>query len=500
MPTSPVPALIGAGQVTDRPDDPSRGLEPLALMETAARRAADDAGGGAALLRAVDTVAVVTNVFHDYGDTAAMLAERLDCAAGPRLLSTWGGNTPQTLLAHLCDEIVAGRSRVALMAGGEAFQTMRALGKLGKTADWTAARPGVARIGDTRDGSSPLESAHGARQAYVTYALVENAFRAARGLSLARHRDELGAYCARSAAIAAANPYAWFRDGKDAATITTVNPRNRMVAFPYPKLMNAIMEVNQGAALLVTSADEARRLGIAADRLVYPWSAADVTEVWHLTERPALHEIPGMRAAGAALLRSVGLGIDDITHLDLYSCFPIASRLSAEALGLAPDTTRPLTVTGGLPWFGGPGNDYATHAIAAIVERLRTDRRATALVHALGWNFTKHALGVYGGEPPPHGWQRVDTRAIEQAVDGAPRPALASEPAGAGTLETYTIVHGRDGAPTAGVAVGRLDDDRRFVATLPDDAGVLAAAETAEQVGVRGRVTTRDGRARFEFA
>jgi len=500
MPTTPVPALIGAGQVTDRPDDPTLGREPLALMEAAARGAADDAGGGEALLRAVDTVAVVTNVFHDYGDTATMLAERLGCTTGPRILTTWGGNTPQTLLAHLCDEIVAGRSRLALLAGAEAFGTIRALAKLGKTPDWTPARPGVTRFGDTRDGTSPLESAHGARQAYVTYALVENAFRAARGLSLAAHQAELGAYCARAAAVAAANPYAWFRDGQDAATITTVTPKNRMVAFPYPKLMNAIMEVNQGAALLLTSAADARRLGIASGRLVYPWSAADVTEVWHLTERPTLHGIPGMKAAGAAVLNAVGLTIDDVTHLDLYSCFPIAARLSADALGLAPDTTRPLTVTGGLPWFGGPGNDYATHAIASVVEKLRSAPGATALVHALGWNFTKHAIGVYGGEPPPRGWQRIDTRAMEAAVDAEPRPTLAAEPDGAGTLETYTIVHGRDGAPNAGVAVGRLDDGRRFVATLPEDADVLAAAEVREQVGSRGRVRTVDGRARFEFA
>lgn len=500
MPTSLVPALIGAGQVTDRPDDPTLGLEPLALMETAAQRAADDAGGGAALLRAVDTVAVVTNVFNDYGDTATILGERLGCASGPRILTTWGGNTPQTLLAHLCDEIVAGRSRVALLAGAEAFQTIRALGKLGKTPDWTPARPQVARFGDTRDGSSKLESDNGARQAYVTYALVENAFRAARGLSLAQHRDEMGAYCARSASIAAQNPYAWFRDGKDAPTITTVTPKNRMVAFPYPKLMNAIMEVNQGAALLVTSADEARRLGIAQDRLVYPWSAADVTEVWYLTERPTLHGIPGMRAAGAAVLESVERGIDDVTHLDLYSCFPIAARLSADALGLRADTTRPLTVTGGLPWFGGPGNDYATHAIASVMDKLRAEPGATALVHALGWNFTKHAIGVYGSEPPPRGWQRVDTQAIERGVDAAPRPTLVAEPDGAGTLESYTIVHGRDGAPNGGVAVGRLDDGRRFVAALPDDPDVLATAESREQVGGRGRVQTRDGHARFEFA
>src|SRR5215470_4068059 len=120
---APLPVLVGAGQTVDRPDDPKHGKEPLALMEEAARRAAEDTGGGPALLAALDMVAVVTNVFHDYGDTPGMLAERLGCRPQTRLLSTWGGNTPQSLLNHLCDMIAAGHVEVALMVGAEAAQT-----------------------------------------------------------------------------------------------------------------------------------------------------------------------------------------------------------------------------------------------------------------------------------------------------------------------------------------------------------------------------------------
>jgi acetyl-CoA C-acetyltransferase len=497
--TRPLPVLIGTGQITDHPEDPRQGLEPLALMEDAARRAAEDAGGGAALLAAVDTVAVVTNVFHDYGDTARMLAGRLGIPPAHTILTTWGGNTPQSLLSHLCDEIAVGRCEVALLAGGEAVQTMRALGKAGLPSPWTApSAAAVPRWGDTRPGVTDLEAKHGAREAYVSFALFENAFRAARGQSLAEQRAELGTFAERCARIAADNPHAWFRDAKSAATLTTVTPSNRMVAFPYPKFLNAIMEVNQGAALLVASEAAARRLGLSEDRWVWPWAAVDIAELWFLSDRATFHDLPGMREAAAALLADTALDLDRIRHLDLYGCFPIAPRLSAAMLGLDPATSRPLTVTGALPWFGGPGNDYATHAIAAMAGRLRADRDGVGLVHALGWNFTKHALAIYAGHPPERGWRRVDTGAIRERVAAQAHPAVAPEPSGGGTIETYTVVHGRDGAAERGVAIGLLADGRRFVAALPRDRDVLEAFEAAEQVGRRGRICTTDGLSTFD--
>jgi acetyl-CoA C-acetyltransferase len=492
------PVLVGAGQVVDRPADPIRGLEPLALMEAAARRAVDDAG--AALLADVDTVAVVTNVFHDYGDTATLLADRLGCRPGKRIVTTWGGNTPQSLVNHLCDEVAAGRAELALVAGAEAVATLRALGKRGVEPAWTAHRPtDVPRWGDMRPGTSEGESRHGMREAYVTFALIENAFRAARGVSLPDAAREIGAFAARATAVAAENPFAWFPQTRDASTLTTVTPTNRMVAFPYPKYLNAILEVNQGAALLVASDAAARRLGITVDRWVYPWAGADVTEQWFLPERAVLHEIPGTRRAAAAVLDAVERRIDDVTHLDLYSCFPIAPRLSAATLGLSPATERPLTVTGGLPWFGGPGNNYGTHALAAMMTRLRADRAATGLVHGLGWSCTKHALGVLGGTPSPHGWRRVDTTAIQRTIDATPSPTLVAEAEGRATIETYTIVHGRDGAPERGAVIGRLADDRRFLAVIADDTNAFSALERREGVGQAGVVRHIDGRNVFRL-
>jgi acetyl-CoA C-acetyltransferase len=495
MPEQPV--IVGVGQVVDRPQDPTTGREPLALMDEAVRRAAEDAAGGRALLDAVDMLAVVNVVCHDYGDAPALLAERLEIRPGRTIYTTLGGNTPQSLVGHLCDEIAAGRVGVAVIVGAEAWHTARSLGRAGKPAGWPHREPTQPAWGDGRPGVHEHEIRHGIGQPIVTYPMADNAFRAARGLSLDAHRRELAQFSARCAAIAADNPYAWFRDAKDAETLATVTPDNRMVGFPYPKFMNAILDVNQGAALILASEASARRLGLAADRWVYPWTTVDVTEHWFFKDRVDYHTLPGVRRAAAALFETAGVEVGAARHLDLYSCFPIAPRLSAAMLGIAPDDPRPLTAAGALPWFGGPGNNYTTHAIAALVQRLRADPDGTAIVHALGWNLTKHALGVYGGRPPARGWRRAGGPALQATVDALPHPAIVEEANGDGTIETYTIVHGRDGAPERAPVIGRLDDGRRFLATIAGDATVLAALEREELVGRRGRVTHRDGRNRF---
>lgn len=486
MPGAPV--LIGGGQVTDRPDDPTTGHEPLALMETAARRAAEDARGGATLLAAVDTLAVVNVLSHDYGDAAGMLAERLGCRPARTINTAVGGNTPQALVNHLADEIATGRTGVALVAGAEAWRTARALGQSGRPPRW-ATRPAPAPAwGDARNGLSELELRHGLVFPAQIYPLFENAWRAHRGLSLAEHRAELAAFCGRFAAVAAANPHAWFRDGARGEDIATVTADNRMIAFPYPKRMNAVLDVNQGAALLLASETAAERLGVPRSRWVYPWAGVDVTELWFVQDRRDYHSLPGVERAATLLLEAAGVSLADVRHLDLYSCFPIAPRLSAAMLGIPADDPRPLTVTGGLPWFGGPGNDYSTHAIATLVDRLRAEPGSLGLVHALGWFLTKHALGLYATTPPPRGWRHAGGRDLQAWVDALPHPTVVAAPQGPGRVETYTIIHGRDGAPASGVVIGRLETGERFVAALPRERALLEALEREEQIGRRGSV------------
>src|SRR5262245_31558771 len=165
------PVLVGGGQTIDRPADAAaRGREPLVLMEDAARDAAEDAGGGRALLAAIDTLAVANVVCYDYGDAPALLAERLGCRPARTIHTTLGGNTPQSLVNHLCDEIAAGRTQVALIAGAEAWYTMRVRSRAGLPSNWTPPRPSDApRWGDARPGVSELEARHGAARPIECY-------------------------------------------------------------------------------------------------------------------------------------------------------------------------------------------------------------------------------------------------------------------------------------------------------------------------------------------
>jgi acetyl-CoA C-acetyltransferase len=203
-----------------------------------------------------------------------------------------------------------------------------------------------------------------------------------------------------------------------------------------------------------------------------------------------------MRAAARHALESAGIDVGAIGCFDLYSCFPSAVQIARDMLGIPDDDPRPLTVTGGLPYFGGPGNDYAMHAIATMMERLRAAPGSTGLVSALGWYLTKHAIGVYATEPRP--WAPQDLAPVQRELDAMAHPALVSEPHGCGTIETYTVLHDRGGTLLRGIVIGRLEDGRRFLANTPEDRAVLEALEAEEGVGRAGRVETADGIARFD--
>ena len=320
------------------------------------------------------------------------------------------------------------------------------------------------------------------------YPLFENALRAKRGQTIAAQRDMLGHLCEGFSRQASQNPYAWFRDAKTAEQIATPSPANRMIGFPYPKFMNAIMDVDQAAALLLTNVETARRIGIPPQKWVYFWGGGDANDHWYVSDRVDLHSSPAIRAAGAHALRQAGVGIDEVNLFDLYSCFPCAPQIAAAMLGIPEDDPRPLTVTGGLPYAGGPGNNYVTHAIATMAERLRQKPGSVGLVSGVGWYLTKHAVGVYSAAPPRRPQPRVSPSEYQVEIDAKPHPRCVAEASGAARVETYTVLHDRDGAPETGLVVGRLEDGARFWANSPPDRVLLERMEREEMIGKGGQV------------
>ena len=495
---APRPVIVGVGQICDRGDDLAVKREPIALAADAARRALDDAECRR-LADRIDSVRVVNMLSGAaYEEPAGMLAARLGLSNGERLYTAIGGNGPQWLVNRAGDDLVAGRRRAVLIAGGEALYTLRLASRASVILPWTQGRGRAATVGDDRQGSHPDEWRYGLQMPTQIYPLFEVALRAHEGRTPADHRAHLARLCGSFAAVAAEHPHAWFRDGKSAEEIGTPTTVNRMVAFPYPKFMTSILDVDQAAAVVVTTDEEARRLGIPPSRWIYVHGGGEANDLWHLKDRVDFHSSPGMAEAMRQALEQAAVGADAVELLDLYSCFPVAPQFGARALGVPTDGSRALTVTGGLPYFGGPGNDYALHAIATMVERLRARPEAYGLVSGLGWYFTKHAVGVYGASPPRTVWPRPDVKARQAAIDRIAHPEFAPEVVGDGAIETYTVVHDRAGVPTEGLLVVRCADGRRTLAVTEPDAGFLEALERDEMVGARGRLFARpDGRNGF---
>lgn len=488
------PILVGGGQLTRREADPATAPDPIAMMAAAARLAAADAGLTEAALARLDRLALVRSFSGRFADPARRLGEALGAAAARGTVSAVGGDAPQHLVNGIMGDIAEGSCRLALVVGAEALATAARAARAGIDLPWG----GFTLTAADQNGTSAQEAAHGLVPPAHTYPLFENALRAKRGRSQTAHRRKIGDLFAPFTAVAAANPLAWFPVARSAAELITPGPGNRLVGYPYTKRVNAMLAVDQAAALLVTSVVEARRLGIPEARWVYLRGHAAAHDHWHVTERIEYHASPAIRAVGQAALAMAGRTIADIALVDLYSCFPSAVQIAKDALALPEVDGPPLTVTGGLPYFGGPGNNYASHAIAEMMTRLRAAPGRLGLVTATGWYLTKHAVGIYSTERPALPFRRADDHALQAALDAQPKPDVAMAPEGRARIETYSVIHGRDGAPKLGIVIGRLvDDKRRFVANTPDDPGLLDALLDGEAIGRRGRVAGADGRNLF---
>ncbi len=495
------PVLIGAGQFTYR-GKPEVSPSPTALLKIAAERAAADAGIGAAGLAAIDSLAVAGFTIDAPGSNRgaiphstnppANLAKQIAAAPAWSVYSHMGGNTPQQLVNVLAERIAKGETDLALAVGAEFLgSAMKRLTQGFGFEDWQAdedqSLEAPDRIGDPRPGVTPYEARHGINRPINIYPLFENALRARDGRSIADHQARLGRLFAPFTEVAATNPEAWFPTTRTADELVAVSDRNRMIGFPYPKLLNAIMEVDQSAAVILASVAKARALGVPEDRWIYLHGCADAADLWNPIDRQDFHSSPAMRLTGERALEMARIGLSDIDFIDLYSCFPVAVEIGAEALGLALDDPRGLTVTGGLPYAGGPGNNYAMHSIGVMAAKLRAAPEAYGLVTANGWYLTKQSTGIYSHRRPDRPFERQDPKVLQAQIDALPHPAVTETPQGPARIETYTVVHRREG-PFMGIVIGRDEADRRFCAVTPNDPETLADLERTEAVGRTGRV------------
>jgi acetyl-CoA C-acetyltransferase len=479
------PCVIGVAQRTWRLAGEEWSPEPLEMQAEVVNAALADASASGDLAAAVDGLDAVYCMTWAYDDPAGRLAARAGLSPQRLDYSGIGGTVPQQLLGAAAARMRRGESEVEVVVGAEALDTTRRMRRAGVTPEWSFAHPDPPPF-PFEAPFHPAELAHEVLQAWLTFAVRDIARRAARGTSPESHRSELGLLLAPFTEVAARNPHAWFPEVRTAQELITATPGNRMVGYPYTKEMVAIMDVDMAAAVVLSTWEAAEQLGVPCERRVPLRSWAYATDPVYLAEHPDLSRSPSMSYVASTALAAAGCGIDDVAHLDLYSCFASSVDFARDALGLVDGDRRLLTVTGGLPFAGGPASNYMTHAVCSMVERLRDDPGSVGLVSGVGMHMTKHAYAVYGGDPED---PVVAVDRLPPEVEAVP---ITDVHAGSATVAAYSVVHDRDGSASWGLAVCDLADGSRTYGRC-EDADLLAAWEAEEWVGRAVELET-DGR------
>lgn len=473
------PVIVGAGQVAQR--DPAPAHEPADLAAAALRRAEADSGAPG-LLASADGIYAVASTSWPYRDLGAAVAARVGADPAVTLQSArFGGDGGQALVNEAGRAVAAGEASVVLVTGAEAGATLAAAQKGGQETAWTTQPADLTpdrTVGSEREANNQAEANAGLGAPVYTYALIESALRAKLGESVDEHQRTITRLWSQLSEVAADNPHAWQPEAFTPDDLAAVGDGNRLVSAPYSKLLCANLQVDLASGLIVTSVAAAQAAGVPQDRWVFLHAGAVANDEWFVSERGDLAASPAIRAIGRTVLDHAGLTIDDVDLVDLYSCFPAAVQIAATELGLpVGDPARPLSVTGGLTFAGGPGNNYGGHAVATMVQRLREQPGAVGLTTSLGWYLTKHAIGLYSTKPPARPFA-----SLAPVLDPEPTRPVLTDHTGPATVEAATVQYDRAGDPEAAI-VSAVTPEGARVLVRTSDRGVVDELAAKDPIG-----------------
>jgi acetyl-CoA C-acetyltransferase len=500
-----MPIIVGVGQKTWREPDTNR--TPVDALTEASALALADAGQDN-LIGAIDTVAMVRFIADTDPGMAALfprnpgrqIAQRLGISGASFFQGIIGGNTPQYLVNHFARKLADGEHGAVMIAGAEllatAFSALRTGGDISAWPGEPEAEPTT--IGQERDGLNDTEKQYSLYEPINTYPLFENSLRHHLGIGADEHQANIAKICSTMSEVAANNPHAWKREALSPQQVGTVDESNRYIGYPYTKAMNPVLAVDMAASVIMTTVGMARELGIDPRQWIYLRGGVDVNDSWYVSERPSLRESPAIRLAWQSLSTATGIDVDAVTDFDIYSCFPSAVQIACNEIGLSPLDPRGVTVTGGLPYLGGPGNNYSLHGIAEMVSKLRNRGKGHGLVTANGLYLTKHSLGLYSTEPADSEWLALDSAAVQQQIDQLPTIPMAQDPTGPVTVETFTVGFNRHG-PKKGIVVARNSQGERILAFSRTDTDALNQLLGEDPIGRTGHVVIEDGVNIFEL-
>ncbi len=470
IPEDRIPVIVGVGEIVDRPKDITAGLEPLDLLEQALRRAEEDAG--AKLLGEVQSLDVVNFLSWRYRDPEKLLAQRIGATPAHSHYGPVGGESPIRFIHEAAKRIARGECTVAAVVGAEAQSTATKAERAGAKLPWT---PFAHDVEEPKRGAAfqkPLAVKLGVFRPVTVYPFYESSSSAHWGQTPREAMAESGTLWSRYSDAAAQNPNAWLKRRYTPEEITTPTADNRLIAWPYNKLMVANPSVNMGGALLLTSLAKARAAGIAEDKLVYPLGGASAEEPRDYLVRDQFYESHPQNAVLKSVMDLVGGDGKKFDAIELYSCFPCVPKMARRTLGLGADVQP--TVNGGLTFFGAPLNTYMTHAACAMVRRVRADAKL-GLLYGQGGFVTKHHALVVSKTPPSAALAQETSVQGEADRSKGAVPEFVDTASGKGKVESFTVLYGRGGDVEHGVVMLRIEDGRRTLGRIPaSDTATLA--------------------------
>jgi acetyl-CoA C-acetyltransferase len=490
VPDDRIPVIVGVGEIVDRPKEIVEGLEPLALLEQALKRAEVDSGSK--LLGEIQSLDIVNFLSWRYRDPEKQLSDRLGIKPKHAYYGPVGGESPIRYLHEAAQRIARGEYSVAAVCGAEAQSTATKAERAGVELPWT---PFAHDVPEPKRGAAfqkPMAVKLGAFRPITVYPFYEAATAAHWGQTPREAMAESGQLWSTYSSVASQNPNSWLKRRFTADEITTPTPDNRLIAWPYTKLQVANPTVNMGAAVLMTNLAKAKAAGIAEDRLVHVRGGASAEEPRDYLIRDQFFESHPQNAVLNAVLDLVGGDGRAFDAIELYSCFPCVPKMARRTLGLGTDVQP--TVTGGLTFFGAPLNTYMTHAACAMVHKLRSGAKL-GLLYGQGGFVTKHHALVLSRQAP--GGALAQDTGVQAEADRHRRavPEFVTEADGKGEVESFTVIYGRDGEAEHGVVMLRTQDNARALARVPaSDGTTLAHLLNLDRtpVGSRGDIVTAE--------
>jgi acetyl-CoA C-acetyltransferase len=477
------PVIVGAAQVTQN-KDVNIPLDPLKLIAKACNNALSNSGVKG-LRSVIDTLYMSTISSWIYDNVPSKLSILLNIKPSQKVTAPISGNMPQLLVNKAATAISLGESNVILITGGEAAYSKYRADRGEISLNWP--KPPLKAVNEAKKAIvfylSEFENQYKLTNPTYIYALIETALRAGSGRNLKEHLDYIGKRYTQFSIIASENPYAWEQKQYNAEEIITPNSDNRLVCHPYTKRMVANLYVDQSAALIMTSEDIAKKLGINRKNWVYPMAGVDLKNIFYLTRRPLLYDSPAIKEASRLALEQAGLKLDEIDVFDLYSCFPCMVEIARREISIVEDDPRNLTITGGLSFFGGPFSSYSMHSIVTAVDLIHKNPSMKIMILANGGYNTSESVGIYGNEPPPKPWKEYEFHDIQQKITSKALPEPIEQANGKLIIEAYTIIYDRKGLPEWGVVMGCLESGERTLAFIIADPAILLSLEQQELVG-----------------